>query len=241
MTTSTVLEQIRKLVELQKLDGQIYDIKRELEEKPAALNALKEEFEAKKANLAALEEQNKNVKKNRDSLELDLKSKEDAVAKANTQLSQIKTNKEYTAKLTEIEGIKADMSIIEEKILKSYDEADAVEASRNKEKALLAEEEKKYAASCKDVEDAVKALEDQKAVLEGQRQQITPGIDKSTLTTYEKTLVNKQGAAIVPVLGAACGGCFMNVPAQVVNEIKMHERLVTCEMCTRILYLEEEL
>ena len=57
----------------------------------------------------------------------------------------------------------------------------------------------------------------------------------------EKILQNKQGLAVVPVQVSSCGGCFMNVPAQVINEMKKHENLVFCEMCARILYLEEDL
>ena len=33
----------------------------------------------------------------------------------------------------------------------------------------------------------------------------------------------------------------MNTPAQVINEIKMHEDFVYCEVCARILFLEEDI
>jgi hypothetical protein len=45
----------------------------------------------------------------------------------------------------------------------------------------------------------------------------------------------------VPVKAHACGGCFMNVPEQTINEIRMHDKIVSCEMCARILYTEEDL
>jgi predicted nucleic acid-binding Zn-ribbon protein len=32
----------------------------------------------------------------------------------------------------------------------------------------------------------------------------------------------------------------MHVPHQVINEIKMHDRLIFCENCARILYLQED-
>ena len=32
----------------------------------------------------------------------------------------------------------------------------------------------------------------------------------------------------------------MNVTPQMINAIKMRDRLVECEMCSRILYLEED-
>jgi len=55
-----------------------------------------------------------------------------------------------------------------------------------------------------------------------------------------RILENKQGLALVPVVGSSCGGCHMNVTPQQRNAIKMNEELVFCEMCARILYLEDD-
>ena len=242
MPQATILDQIRKLVELQKLDEEIYRYRKELEEKPSYLAAVNAQFETKKANLKKLEEQSKNLVVARKALEVDLQSKEDAIAKANAQLSLLKTNKEYTAKMSEIESIKADKSQVEEKILLSYDEADNIISSINKEKGVVAEEEKKYLEQKKEIDNSLKEFEEKIRALETQRNQIVPDVPKANLERYEKILANKQGLAIVPVAGGnACGGCFMNVPAQVVNEIRTHDRLVLCERCARILYLQEEL
>lgn len=240
MPEVSVLEQLRKLVELQKIDAQIYNFKKDLKEKPVCLAEIKQQFEDKKAGLKEIEDQYKSIQLKRNEQEGDLQSKEDAITKTNTQLSQIKTNKEYTARVTEIENMKADKSILEEKILLSYDEVDTIKDSIEKEKQSLADEEKKYLGEKRETEDSMKEIGDRIKVLESQRNRIFAEIDKTNLARYEKILANKEGLAIVPVTGSSCGGCFMNVPAQVINEIKMQERLIFCEMCARILYLQED-
>ena len=241
MTETSVTDLIKKLVELQKIDGEVYNLNRDLEEKPAQVAELKDEYEKKKSVLKSLEEKGKELQLKRKELELELKTKEDLIIKTNKQLSEIKTNKEYTAKITEIESIKADKSIIEEKILISFDESEEVNKKIDAEKAILAEEEKKYLEKKKQVDDDVLVIKDRIKVLEGHRSQIVPGIDKNQLERYERILRHKEGKAIVPVQGNTCGGCYMNVTPQMINVIKMHEEIVTCEMCTRILYIEEEL
>ncbi len=241
MADIDILEQTRKLVDLQKLDGEIFRMKKDLKEKPKVLAQLKEEFESKKAHLKELEAQFKTMQVARNSLETDLKAKEDEIAKANSQLSAIKTNKEYTAKITEIEGLKADKSLIEEKILKSYDETDACKDETAKEQELLKQEEQKYQQQKKEIDDQVKVLEGRVKELEAKRGGITPQINKTTLSRYEKILENKDGQAIVPITGSSCGGCYMNVPPQVINEVKMHDKVIFCESCARILYLEEDM
>lgn len=242
MPDISIKDQIKKIVELQKIDGEIYNFNVELKEKPAVLGQLKEEFELSKGALADLEEKVKGVRVSRKEKELELKTQEDGIAKANTQLSQIKTNKEYTAKITEIEHIKADKSIIEEKILISYDESDAVSAEIEKEKVKVEAEEKNYLAKKKETEEGIKVIEDRVKVLESQRTQATPDIDPGYLSRYERILRHKDGVAVVPVQGGnSCGGCFMNINSQQINTIKMYDQLVECEICSRILYLEDDI
>jgi len=241
LTVTSVKEQVKKLVEVQAIDAEIYRIQRELKERPAFLEELKNKFEVKKENLKALEAKSKNELLNRKSLELELQTKEGEITKANTQLSSLKTNREYQAKLTEIENIKADRSLFEEKILISYDATDAINKEIETEKKVLSTEEGKYLEEKKQVDASVQEMGEQLKLLLNQRSQLLPAIEKSNLSRYERILENKVGLAIVPVAGNSCGGCFMNVPDQVVNEMKMHERLIACEMCSRILYLEEDL
>lgn len=241
MPQVSLRDQLRRLVELQKIDKEAFDYRQELKDKPIQLVQLEEEFERQKAGLKSLEEKSKALQVERKNKELDLKSKEGEITKANTQLMQIKTNKEYTAKLTEIENLKADKSIMEEKILLLYDEMDTLTEKINKEKRFLTEQEKKFLSQKKEIEEAIKDLEAKVKTLEGQRLQQLPDADKDILARYERILERKNGVAIVPVQGDVCGGCFMNVPSQVINEIKMHDRLIVCEMCARILYLEDDL
>lgn len=241
MPETSVKDQIRKIIELQKIDGEIYKLKVELKEKPAILTQLQEEFELHKGTLLALEEKSKSVQVGRKEKELELKSKEDEIAKANAQLSQIKTNKEYTAKIAEIEHIKADQSVIEEKILMSFDESERINKDIELEKAKVGEQEKNYLAKKKEAEEDVRVIEDRIKVLDAQRMQAVTGVEPEFLNRYSKILQHKEGVAIVPVQGNTCGGCYMNVTPQQLNMIRMNEKLVECEMCSRILYLEDNL
>ena len=60
------------------------------------------------------------------------------------------------------------------------------------------------------------------------------------LAHYEKVLTGRDGVALAAVKGKSCQGCFMNLPPQVINEIKMKDKMITCDSCARILYIENE-
>lgn len=241
MTQISVKDQIKKLVDLQKIDAEIYNVNAGLAERPALIEELKKKFEDTRAHLNGLEEKFKSIQLKRKELELEMKAKEDDITKANIHLTQLKTNKEYQTKLNEIASIKADKSIIEEKILLSYDETDAIQGEIGKEKVTVGVEEKQYLARKEEIEDEIKLMEDRVKVLESQRKQQLPGVDRTLLDRYEKVLAHKDGLGIVPISGSSCGGCHMNVPPQTINAIKMHDQLIECEKCLRIMYLEDDL
>ena len=240
MSDFNVLEQIKKLVKLQEGDTDLYNLKKELEEKPVLMKHLEKEFETKKERLKKLEEDFKKIQLERNTLEGDLAQKEEEIKKNEAQLTQIKTNKEYTAKIGEIEGIKADKSVIEEKILETYDRADEVKALIDKEKEVVAKQEEEYQARRQELEREMKELQERLDAFNAQRASLLEGIDQKLLARYEKILHNRGGMAVVPVTGNVCGGCFMNLPPQKVNEVRMQKEIITCEICARILYIEDD-
>lgn len=242
MTGVTVKDLLKKLIELQALDGEIYTIQQQLKERPEQVKLLQEEFESKKSHLNELETKIKNIQVKRKNFEVDLQAKEDNIKKANTQLNDLKTNKEYKAKITEIEGMKVEKSRIEEQILLSYDESDSINSQIEKEKVVVAQEEKNYLAKKKEVDDEIKIHQERINVLDSQRNKIVPDVDSNLMSVYERVLNHKEGLAIAPVVNNdSCGGCYMNINAQMVNLLKMHSEIVQCERCSRILYLEGSL
>jgi len=238
---ASIKDQIKKLVDIQAVDVDVYRLRHELEEKPAELEALKAEFEAKKANLKKIEEQLKTLMLKQKEYEGDLKSKEELILKADGQLSQLKTNKEYSAKLLEIESIKADKSLAEEKILVGFDQMDAARKAMEAEKIVVAAEEKNYLAKKKEIDDVLAVAKDQLTVKESQRNRLTPDVRPDILSRYERLVQNKDGLGIVSVKNQTCQGCFMHLTEQVMNKIKINEELMSCDMCARILYSEEDL
>ena len=239
--TVNIKEQIRQLASLQDIDAKIYALKRDRDELPQEISALQKSFEEKKAHLNSLENKSKALAVRRKEKELELSSKEENIKKLSGQLFSLKTNKEYQTMLEQITGIKTDNSVLEEEILKIMDEQDAVKEEVIKEKARLSEEEKNFLAEKKKVEGRMQELESSINDLTAKGRQIIPCIDKRIYAVYERILKALNGLALVKVKNYTCQGCFISVTPQVVNEIKMLERLVTCESCARILYLEEDL
>ena len=240
-STTSIKDQLRKLIELQTMDAEIYRIKHELRDRPAEIERLKAEFETKKTILKQLEDKLKAIQVGQKDLDNDLKTKETEIAKLDASLFLLKTNKEYQTRLMEIEGFKADKSIIEEKILLGFDTVEEARKAVEAERAIVAQYEKDFTARKKEVEDLMVVLQDQVKVKESQRLRITPDVRPDILSRYERVVQNKEGVGIVRVNDHSCGGCYMHINDQRLNQIKMYDQLIFCDMCARILYLPDEL
>jgi len=239
LTIGDLKSQLTRLIGLQIIDSQIYALKAEKAIKPQEIKALDAAFEQKKQSLAELEKKLLDAQKQRKERELELAVKEEANKKLQSQLYSLKTNNEYQAMLKQIQDGKADASLIEDKILQLLEEGDKVRVETDTEKTRLKEEEKVFSARKKKIEDRVKEIDERLGTLESQRKQSSGGIDAKILARYEKILASRDGLAIVKVKDNSCKGCNMHVPPQVINLIKMYENIITCEICNRMLYVDD--
>ena len=242
MSPTDIAEQLKTLLEVQELDREIYDFKRQLQEKPVLIESLQAAHQAEVDQGASLQEKSKSLKMKRDGLEGDLSSKEAQIKKLQLQLYSVKTNKEYTALQHEIEGLKADNSVLEEEILKVMDELDEQKKVLDGATDQLKGKEDQMRAKIKVIEEEMVELETKIGRLQDKRQIVVPKVDPQTLSRYEHILGKREGIALVPVLPreGVCGGCRMNIPPQVINEVHLGGRLIACESCARLLYYPED-
>lgn len=239
MATIDMKEQMKLLVELQGVDIHILKSERAIAALPEELKAIDDEFHGKAASLKSLEDGLKALQLKRKEKEGELATKEESIKKFQSQLYQVKTNKEYTALEGEIARVRADNSIIEEEVIGILDQIDLQNQKIAKEKEGLKGEEAKAVAQKKAKEGEVGTARSELENLKAQRAALAAKVDPMILKKYERIMVNRDGLAVVPVINEACQGCFRVMPPQVINEVRMHQDLILCDNCARILYAEE--
>jgi len=232
-------DQLDILKRLQTIDAQLYRLRKEQQEKPLELERVQAQVAAQEERGKAAGERLKTLQMSQKEQELELQTREGRVKKLQGQLFQLKTNKEYTVMQREIDSAKADNSLLEEEILKTFDAIDQAGKERQLERAKVAQEQERLAKERQRIEGELSALGERIAQLERDRKTILPDVQAEALTTYERILQLREGLALVPIVNDACGGCDRRLPPQVVNEVYLKATLVTCESCSRILYFDE--
>ncbi len=229
-------EELQKLIELQKTDARVFDIKKEVDAFPDKIAAMKGLIKEKESIFKASDDKLKQFQLKRKDKEIELTTKEEGVKKYQSQQFQVKTNQEYNALQKEIESLRADKSVLEEDLINIFDDIEKTEAELKSNKQLYEQEKAKIEAEIKEVEKHKNDIEGQLKSLEDERKAKAQAINPDVLAKYDRILNGRDGLALVPIMGEACGGCNMSLPPQVINEIRLRNDIIMCGNCARILY-----
>ena len=231
-----LIEALRKL---QAIDGELYRMRNEQRLKPLILEEATQRLAEQQAKAQVAEARLKTAQLKQKEKEIELSTRESNVKKLQAQLFQVKTNREYTAMQQEIERAKADSSLLEEEIIALLDTIEQARREHQEQLTVVAGQQDALRQVEARVGQDLQAIAEEIGALEHQRQALTPAVDPKALVVYERILVNRDGLALVPLINESCGGCHMVQPPQVVNEAFLKSKLVTCDSCSRILYVDE--
>jgi len=232
-------KQIELLKELQSHDSRLAELYFRKTDMPKRLEEFRLGLEQKEEDISSVEEEIKELQLKIKDKEVELNSAEEGIHKFKQQLLQVKTNKEYKALLSEIEGKKADNSCIEDEILKLMSKLDNIVLDFDKEKVELGKLQEEFKREESKVKKEVVLIEKDINLQQSERDKVAQEVDKEILSVYQRLIEGKEGLALVPVVDGACGGCYLSLRPQTINEIKRADNIVTCERCSRIFYLDE--
>lgn len=225
------------IIELQRLDSDIHNATLVLEGIPRLVQDVDTRIEATTKLVAdAKDKMAANQKKRRD-LESEVKDLKVQIGKYKRQLNEVKTNKEYTALLHEIEQTQQKVDGLEESIIAEMLAADDVEEEIKAALHKQAQEEDVLKKERLVLEDKMRESEIRLAALNKEREALLPRVPREQMKLYEAIFQKKGGTALSPVTGDFCAMCHMRVRPQMLNEIRDKSSVILCENCGRILYL----
>lgn len=232
-------ESLELLLKLQNIDIEISSIRGRRESLPSRIEALELRMQEARQELEDREARLKNAR-------LEIRQSESRVAQLDEvsnrykqQLVGVKTNREYSALLTEIEGVKHEKAELEERIIGSMEEAEKLAGEVNESRRVLDEAEKTFAGERDQLSGEMKELDDEIAVHRQKRENLSVRVRRPVLNLYERIMTSRVNHAVVSLRNGSCGGCYAMVPLQKVTDIRKGGEIHTCESCGRILYFEE--
>lgn len=228
------------LLQLQELDLRIERMKaREL-----AIPKQKGKYEIHKKRLAdelkQSEERCKKLQVEQRECEGDIEQKQVQIKKYDGQLLGVKKNDEYQALLHEMDLLKKQIGLKEERIIAIMVELDEAKAHLEEDRKRISDELKGIELECAKIDaELASTVEDRKRV-EAERAPLAQQTAVDLMSRYTRIRRSiKTGPAIVPLNNDHCTGCHMAVPPQIVNELIGGHKIHSCNHCGRLLYHAE--
>jgi predicted nucleic acid-binding Zn-ribbon protein len=230
-------EQLQGLIELQQLDTRIFSLEGELRQLPLQIESIQAGVAESRTAVERLKAELDSAKKAIRTKEKDLEVSATKRARGEARLYEVKTNKEYSAVLAEIEEVKQEKARIEEEILtlmevqeRSAREIQEGEARLKEQEARARQEEAAVRARLQEAESSLE-------IVRGDRESLVKQLPRNMLASYDRLLRHCNGMAVVQVLpGGICGGCRVTLTPQRFHEIRQQSSLHTCESCGRYQY-----
>lgn len=228
-----------KMLEYQKLDGNLLALEREVENDPAKQNLMRAMSLAKdsQSQLISLDETASKAIKDYESgkkefekyfAELDNFNKEDFSSLSAEDLN---------AKLDEINALSTKLASLERGLsLQAENIGKIIKNSDHFKKSIIINKQK-YNENKEVFEEKSRKYTPQIEKLKKQMLEMEKEIDPKFLAKYKHLRQDRIFPIFVPLNGNSCGGCSMEIPSALMNKLKINGYL-ECEQCRRYVYLD---
>jgi predicted nucleic acid-binding Zn-ribbon protein len=230
---------LQRLQELQVLDSRVAGLERKLEAIPGRIQTIRDTLQQAKAAVDAVRSKLDGARKDMRTKEKDLEYQATQRKKLEAKLYEVKTNKEYSAVLAEIEGAKVEKNRIEEEILGLMELQERLAREVVEGDARVRPQEAEARVQEAAAAEELRALEVDLEAARSERATVARDVPRVVLVQYGRLLKVRAGLAVALVgSNGICSGCRVSLTPQRFNEVRQSSQIFVCENCGRFLYYQ---
>ena len=178
--------------------------------------------------------------KERRSHEKDLAAHEAQTEKMKSHAASLKTNKEYQAHLFELDLANKKRGDFEEKILVCMEKIDQLQRTVHETEGKKKTLEAAFAQEKKVLDEQERLLAAELSEVEARYREAAARVEKSLLDRYLQIKASRKDQPLAAVRDGICTGCRLQIPPQLIAQVKRSDDLHVCPYCRRMLYWEGE-
>jgi predicted nucleic acid-binding Zn-ribbon protein len=225
------------LIRLQAVESELRRTDGELAHLPGRQAELEARLAAERGRLDTLRGSLDTSQKTRKREEGTLQDLEAKRSKYKGQLMEVKTNKEYTAMLHEIEGVEREIRSREDQILAEMESAETLTADLKREDEAFRKEEARHKQDLSALEAHRRELASRRERLAAEREQVAGTISSDVRELFQR-VAKLRGVAVAAARDGRCQECHLLLRLQMYSDLKRNDAITQCPQCNRILYYE---
>jgi predicted nucleic acid-binding Zn-ribbon protein len=227
--------QLQSLLKVQRLDGRLELLRRELENRPKMHSAKQERLEDIIGKRQEILELQKEIQIRIDRIELEGKSIDDKVADNQVKLGNATSNAEYQGFQAQIARYQSEREEVDEQLLEIWDEMEQAKALEKQADAAIAEQSSIVAEEKVELEKELESIREEARGIWAERDRARTEVPAELIEEYDGLFARYANRSIVPVDAGICGGCNMAINPQTRANLQ-GDGLVHCNNCRRLLY-----
>ena len=230
--------ELEKLIDLQKTDTNIRRLKKSIETAEARRASIEQEFEQHAFSIREIQGRRDRLQAERAELEKQIAENKTYLERADRNLKHAQNQKEYETAMRETDAIQKQITAFETQVIEKMtgteevetelasraDEINTIDAKRDQ---ALSEFDNEVATNRAELDEELK-----------RRNEVFVTLPTQLASVYNRLAQrSRDGIAVAEVVNGSCSACFMSLRPQMQVEVKRGDQIITCESCTRILYI----
>ena len=228
------------LEQLQEIDLQVDVMKTAQNSLQTDMDGIARALDDAREGLASLQSRAAQLEKDKIELEASHAAEIVNIQRSETNMKEIKTNKEYQAVGREISAARKQVTELEDQVLQKITQFDELNNEIAAVQATLAELEQNTEQRRSEKQGEIDKVQKDIDVDSRRREVITKELPASLLKRYKSLREQRRGQAVVVARDGYCMGCNMHLPPQLYNNLFKCEELITCPHCQRMLILKQQ-
>jgi len=226
------------LEELQEVDQQIDALRAAQEGLQAELSGINQGVDVAREEVATLESGLAQLETEKSELEVTHAAELENIARSETNMKEIKTNKEFQAVGREIAAARKQVVDLEEQLLKKIGQIEELSGELAAKKSRCDELAENAAQRIAEKQAEIDKIQSDIVADIDRRENVANVLPASLVKKFTILREQRRGQALAVARDGYCMGCNMQLPPQLYNNLYKNDELLSCPHCQRILILK---
>jgi len=233
-----VKAELEKLIDLQKTDTEIRRLKKSIETAEVRRAGIEQEFEQHASSIREIQNRRDALQSDRAILESQVAESKTYLERADRNLKHAQNQKEYETAMREMDALQKQIAAFETQIIEKMAAVEEVEKELESRADEINSLDAKRGDALNTFDTEVGRDKNDLDTLSKKREEVFVTLPTQLASVYNRLAQrSRDGIAVAEVVNGSCSACFMSLRPQMQVEVKRGDQIITCESCTRILYI----
>ncbi len=233
-----MIAELDKLIDLQKTDTNLRRLKRLLDTAEERRAEIEQEFEQHASSIREIQGRRDTLNAKRADLERQIAESKVYLERADRNLKHSQNQKEYETAMRDLDTGQKQIAGFETQVVEIMEELEGVEKELSERSEEIATLDAKRDAAMKEFEAAMKVDKAEFDKLSKHRAGAFATLPARLASIYDRMAQrSRDGIAVAEVINGSCTACYVLLRPQVQLNVKKGDEIITCENCTRILFM----